>query len=339
MTWAAAAVGGASLLGGVLGSSSQKRAAQTQAEAAKAASQASLQGTRESNQLVSDIYRQGMATQAPNIYGGNVALSALMSGMGLGQARNRAINPLGQSGDVGGAGSPAGPGSFYNSAGVAVDAQGNPVAAGSGLGNINYGATDAEMASAASPYEGVFTDQFTPSDLTTDPSYQWRLNEGTRNLRAQQAAGGNRWGGQAMKDIIDYSGGSASQEFSSAQARYRQRQQDLYNQLTGIVSGGAQAGANAQSAGANAANTMSSNTMQGINSSNQALMGGANASAAGQVGATNALVGGLNTGLNNWYTMQYLNPNSQQKALPSTTQTGPANYSMWGGNPRVFGQP
>ncbi len=322
MTWVGV---GTAVVGGVMAADAQKSAGNRQAAAAGQASEASLRTAREANQLTADIYKQGLTTTAPNIYGGNLALSALMSGMGLGQARNRAINPLGQSGNVGGqAGQPAGPGAFYNAAGVAVDAQGNPVAGGSGLGNLNYGATEAEMGAAASPYADVFTKQFTPSDLTTDPSYQWRLSEGTRNLRAQQAAGGNRWGGQAMKDITNYGQGAASQEFGNAQARYRQRQQDLYNQLLGITSGGAQAAAGAQQAGARAGETMGSNLIGGTTASNQALLGGANAQAAAGVGSTQSLIGGANQGLNNWYTMQYLN----QRPSAINPQYGLPNYAI-----------
>jgi len=323
----------------------QGRAGELQAGAARDAAQANLTASREGQALTRDMYQQQLINQAPAARGGQLALSALMSGMGLGPARNSAWTQGGPSGNVGPGGMPigagAGPvGSFMNAAGQAVDAQGNPLTS-SGMPLQNIGASDQEMIDAGSPFAGTFNEQFAPSDITMDPSYQWRLGEGSRNLRAQQAAGGNRWGGQAMKDITNYGQNAASQEYGAAYDRFQKNKSLLYDRLSGIAGIGTGAGNAASAAAGQAGSQMANLGMTGATNASNALMGGANAQAGSMVGSTNAMVGGITGGLNNgmqWYSMRNLNPSSNTSG--GSTYSGPADYSMWGGGPvKLGGQP
>ena len=231
--------------------------------------------------------------------------------MGLGPTRlagGGAIAPS-QGGTVGPAGSMApsqggtvGPaGSFVNAEGQIVDASGSVMTdLTGGLGSLNFGATQEELNAAASPYAGALQEQFTGQDVYSDPSYQFRMEEGMKALRAQQAAGGNRFGGQAMKDITNYAQGAASQEYGNAYNRFYQQKQSLYDRLAGLSGGAATAAGQMGTAGTAASEQMGRTLVGSTESANAARMGGANATAAGTIGSTNAIVGGINQGASNW---------------------------------------
>ena len=262
----AATIGG-SIVSGVMGSNASKSAADTQAGAARDASATSLAATRETNKLNWDIYQQNLANQSPYLVSGGKALSALSGGMGLGASRATQVAE----------------------------------------GGTNYGANQAELDAAASPYSangGQFTQTFKPSDLTTDPSYQWRLDQGNKALSASAAARGTLGTGQNLKDITDYSQGAASQEYGAAYNRFTDRQNTLYNRLAGLAGIGQTANTASAAAGAAAGQNIGSNTMAGVGASNQFLTGGANAQAAGTMGGANAWTGAINNGLNSWATLQ-----------------------------------
>lgn len=310
MTWGIVAGVGGSLVGGLMSSKASRDSSQVQADAAKAASDAQLAATRDTNQLTADMYRNSLANGAPYQQGGQVALSALMSGMGLGGAR-AAPGAGGMTPSTPGANGQAPLGTYVNAYGQAVDPQGNPITTGGttnyGITGLNYGATQDELDAAAGAVPaGTFQETFTGQDIYMDPSYQFRLDEGTRNLRAQQAAGGNRWGGQAMKDITTFGQNLASTEFGAANDRFMRNKAVLYDRLSNLAGLGSAAGNAASAAGSSAASNIGANTMTGVGNSNSYLTSGAAATAGGIQGSTNALVNGANNAANNWYTMQYL---------------------------------
>ena len=374
MSWGMVAGAAIGVIGGAMNASSASSAAQTQANAATTAAQAQLQATQETNQLNANIYQQGMVNQSPYMQGGQLALSALMSGLGLGGATNSALAPSANSGNVvpgngtvnGGAGAPtmtfggsplgtpvAGPNAVptavpttgssgsvgtpmaapgtpgavtmgsnqitpmgsaptYTSAtGSAVDANGNPINTSSttnGIGNTNYGASQAQLnAAAGSVGAGSLTAAFTPSDLTMNPDYQFVLGQGNENLVAQEAAGGNRFGAQTLKDMTAYNQNYASQQYQNAFNNYQTNQSNVYNRLSALAGTGQTAVQNANASGTAAGQTIGSTTMAGTAASNNLLTSAAAASAAGQVGSTGALVGGINSGINSGITMNYLN--------------------------------
>lgn len=290
------------MVGGAIGSSSAKSAAKTQARAAEQAAQTQLQASREANQLQAAALQQQLLTSAPGYRGGNIALSALMGGLGLGPLQVPTMSS-GPSGDVA-----ASVPTYTNAAGEAVDADGNPLPPDPtyGIGSIYYGPTQEEMDAAAGKYNGAFNEEFTGQDLYMDPSYEFRVKEGQRALAARQAAGGNRFSGQALKDITNYGQEAASQEYGAAYDRFMKNKSVLYDRLAGLAGIGTGAGNAMAGATSTAAANIGSNTMAGARGASDYLTGGAAASAAGQIGSTNALVGGLNSGLNNYYTMQFL---------------------------------
>lgn len=344
MSWGAVAGATIGLIGGKMQADSAEDAGQIQSDAAIQASNNSLTAGREAMGLTADMYKSGLAQNAPYQQGGQVALSALMNGLGLGPASSSVVPPAvqannnGNQGVLPGTGSATSVGQFVNAAGQAVDAQGNPImtsgAQDFGIGGINYGATQGEMDAGANSIEsGYFNKQFTPEDLAAglDPGYQFRIDQGNAALGAKRAAVGNRFGGQALKDITNYNQDAASQEYGKAYDRFTQNKSLLFDRLSGIAGVGQKTGADAAAAGTGAANTMSDSLLKSTSSSNDYLTGGAASRAAGEVGSTNAIVGGLNNGLNNWYTGNILNkynPNNPQQP----TQYAGNMTGFYGGN-------
>jgi hypothetical protein len=192
---------------------------------------------------------------------------------------------------------------------------------------------------------GQLTQTFKPSDLTTDPSYQWRLNQGTQNLNASAAARGMLGSGQNLKDITDYGQGAASQEYGAAFDRYNTNQNNLFNRLSSLSSIGQNAAAGVGNQGAQVANSMSQNTMSGVNSSNNYLTSGAAAGAAGTVGSANAWGNAANGVIGNWMGGQAL---ANQNTYLSNMNGGggsPVNFmgggtsmqTPWGGTQSANG--
>jgi hypothetical protein len=346
MSWGFVAAGAATVIGGALSSSAAKSAAGEQADAANNASNASLEATRESNNLIQSQFNQNQQNQSPWLKAGGAALGALEGGLGLANpyAGTSYTGPNGQTittgttvnpntgavntpagagsltGDVGSATNP----SFTNAAGDQVDANGNPVA--NTANPTNYGATAADMTSAYNSQQtngvGNFTQTFAPSDLTLDPSYQFRLQQGQQALDADAAAKGLTGSGQNLKDITNYAQGAASQEYQAAYDRFMNTQNTQYNRLAGLAGVGQTTASGLGSQGSSAAQAEAGNTMSGTASSNNYLTSGAAAGAAGTVGQANAFnntVGGLT---NTWLGSQYLN-----KIGTNTPSTGNYNPS------------
>lgn len=139
------------------------------------------------------------------------------------------------------------------------------------------------------PYEAM-----TPETFKTDPSYQWRLDQGNNALTRSMAAGGNLNSGRALKALTDYNQGAASQEYQAAYGRhlndwttgynaFNQDQNTQYNRLMGLVG-----------VGQGSANQIANQTLQtGGALANNAIQG-ANAQAAGQIAQGNETANGFN---------------------------------------------
>ena len=332
------------LAGAAIGANASKKAGETQAKAATQASESGLAATRETNALNWQMYQQNLRNQAPYMQGGGQAFGALMAGMGLdptsGSAGPRPIDD-GRMRAGGGSGlvdtsTPAGrmramsvnPSLATIAGRVAGAATGQPqtLSALSGYQDDttqNYGATPEQLAAAERTYGGnggKFTQTFGSGDLGLDPSYQFRLNEGTRNLNASAAARGMVGSGQNLKDITNYGQGAASQEYQAAYDRFMNNQTTQYNRLAGLAGVGQNAAAGVGNAGMQTGQNIAQNTMSGVNSSNQMLTSGAAAQAAGQVGVANAVNSGINNGMNTWMGMQYLNKNNNFANRPVSDQ-------------------
>lgn len=140
---------------------------------------------------------------------------------------------------------------------------------------------------AASPDYGSANKNFTPSDLTTDPSYQFRLNEGLKSLDRQAAARGGLISGGAIKAAQEYGQQSASQEYQNAFNRFQTNRSNMLQPLGNLITSGQNAAAGAGTAAANYSNAVSNN-----------IQSGAAAKAAGDVGTANAIAGGVSQYLN-----------------------------------------
>lgn len=147
---------------------------------------------------------------------------------------------------------------------------------------------------------------FTMSDLTTDPSYQFRLDEGLKSLDRQAAARGGLISGGALKAAQSFGQKEASQEYQNAFNRYQTNRTNMLQPLGNLISSGQSAASNTGSAAANYGTTAGSN-----------ITSGAAAQAAGQVGAANALAGGVS---------QYLNYDSNNNLLNLLAKQRQSSY-------------
>jgi len=117
------------------------------------------------------------------------------------------------------------------------------------------------------------------ADITTDPGYQFRLQQGQQALDSRAAAGGGYFSGAALKAASAYNSGQASQEYGN-----------ITNRLAGLAGAGQTASTTAGQIGTNYAATNA-----------DLLTNSANAQAASGIAGTNAISSGINSGLNSYY--------------------------------------
>jgi len=123
---------------------------------------------------------------------------------------------------------------------------------------------------------GYFNQTYDGQDIYSDPSYQFRLNEGLDAVQSGAAAQGGLLSGATLKALQGYGQDMASQEYQNAYNRFNADQTNRYNRLTNIVGLGQNAAAQQGNAGMQTAQAVANNTMSG-----------ANAQAAGQIAAGN----------------------------------------------------
>ena len=129
--------------------------------------------------------------------------------------------------------------------------------------------------------DGYFNQTYTGQDIYSDPSYQFRLQQGQNAIQSSAAAQGGLLSGATLKALQNYGQESASQEFSNAYNRFNADQTNRYNRLSNLVGIGQNAAAQVGNAGAQTSQAIANNTMAG-----------ANALAAGQIGSANAWTNG-----------------------------------------------
>jgi hypothetical protein len=130
---------------------------------------------------------------------------------------------------------------------------------------------------------GSANQNFTPSNLTTDPGYQFRLSEGLKALDQQAAARGGLISGNALKASQNYGQNAASQEYQNAYNRYQTNRANLLNPLQSLA-GGAQS----------SANTIGNAAQNYANTGTGSLQYGGNAAASGYLGQANTWNQALN---------------------------------------------
>ena len=125
--------------------------------------------------------------------------------------------------------------------------------------------------------DGYFNQTYTGQDIYSDPSYQFRLQQGQDAIQSSAAAKGGLLSGATLKALQGYGQDMASQEYQNAYNRFNADQTNQYNRLSNLVGVGQNAAAQQGNYGAQTAQAVANNTMAG-----------ANAQAAGQIAAGNS---------------------------------------------------
>ena len=146
-----------------------------------------------------------------------------------------------------------------------LEAQGRSEAA---LAPFVANGTRANNSLAASLEQG-----FNPGDLSSDPGYQFNLQEGNRALDRRQAASGNYFSGSALREAQNYGQGLANTTYNDAYNRWLANN----NQLAGASGAGLQAVGAANQVNDNVGNVNANATLgqsNVLNSTLSSLMGG-----------------------------------------------------------------
>ncbi len=114
--------------------------------------------------------------------------------------------------------------------------------------------------------DGYFNQTYTGQDIYSDPSYQFRLQQGQDAIQSSAAAQGGLLSGATLKALQNYGQESASQEYGNAYNRFNADQTNRYNRLSNLVGVGGNAAAQTGNAGAQTAQAVANNTMAGANS-------------------------------------------------------------------------
>lgn len=144
-------------------------------------------------------------------------------------------------------------------------------------------------------------------DVTQDPGYQFRMDQGVEALDKSAASRGRLLSGAQQKGVADYAQNVASQEYANAYAREANEKARKYNILSGLSTGGQSSAAGQAQASSNLA-TQSTNTL--------ANLGAAQSQAAYQAGAARAgayqnAATSINQAGQNWLTYKALTSNNQ----------------------------
>ena len=137
---------------------------------------------------------------------------------------------------------------------------------------------------------------------TSNPAYQFQLQQGQQALDRSAAASGMGASGAQIKAAQKFGQGLASQEYDKQYNRASGEFGDYYNRLAGLAQGGQQAaGSMAQAGGQYAQNA--GNTFANLSNAQTGILGQqANARASGYAANANAVTGGLNS-LTNLYAL------------------------------------
>lgn len=124
---------------------------------------------------------------------------------------------------------------------------------------------------------GSLLDPFTNESFVKDPGYQFRLNEGTKGIDRASAARGGYDSGSTLKALARYNQDYASNEFGNAYNRDASDKSRTYGFLSGTAGAGQNAAGTLAGLGANAAQSQANALGQGTQMANQYNMQGAEA--------------------------------------------------------------
>jgi hypothetical protein len=120
---------------------------------------------------------------------------------------------------------------------------------------------------------GTLGGSFTPDQYLESPDYQFNLAQGNQALDRTQAARGNLYSGQAVKEASRFQQGLASQGYQDAYNRWLQTQQNRYGQLSGQQSIGYGAAGGQNVIGLNEGNNAAQATMARRSAQDQGTAG------------------------------------------------------------------
>lgn len=231
---AIATVAGASVVGGAISAS-------TQAKAAKQAANAQVAASDQATALQGAIYNDQRNLLAPDIQAGAQAKARQMLMEGYTKDQVKA---------------------YLNSTSAAVN---SPTPGISGTSISGGGIPNAAASTSTNPIDTSWVDSYTGYG-PSDPSYQFRFDQGARAVQRSAAAKGDLFSGQTGQALNDYGQGSASTEFGADYAR-----------LGGLAGDGQTATGNTVNVSGNYGNAAASNAI-----------GAGNARASGYISAGNA---------------------------------------------------
>jgi hypothetical protein len=156
---------------------------------------------------------------------------------------------------------------------------------------------------------GYLSQTFGPEQFRAgmDPGYQWRLQQGAQGVMNTAAAGSGSLSGPALKALMEYNQGAASQEYGNAFDRFQTQQGNIFQRLSAIAGLGQNAAAGVGNQAVTTGGNIGSN-----------IVGAGNAAAAGQIGAANAYGGAASdlSSIAGWYAMNRRPPPSNDGLGP-----------------------
>lgn len=152
--------------------------------------------------------------------------------------------------------------------------------------------------------EGIASGAFTVGevDVTQDPGYQFRMDQGVDALDSSAAARGRLLSGAQQQAVTDYAQNTASNEYANAYAREANEKATQYNMLSSLSQGGQSSAAGQAQASSNLA-TQSTNTLSGLSSD---LSNSSYASGQARAGAYSGAATSVNQAAQNWLTYKSL---------------------------------
>lgn len=147
-----------------------------------------------------------------------------------------------------------------------------------------------------------FATPFNLASFTSNPGYQFQLQQGQNAINSSAAATGGTLNGGTLKALDQYTTGLANTTYGDAYNRYLANSQQQYGQLFNVAQ-----------LGENATATVGNQGTQAANASGNYLTQAGNANAAGTVGVTNAVnsgLGGIANGINTASILQGLQSQS-----------------------------
>lgn len=127
------------------------------------------------------------------------------------------------------------------------------------------------------------------SAFQTSPDYQFRLDQGTKNIGNSFAARGGAFSGNALRGLTAFNSGLASSEFGN-----------WWDRQAGLANGGRNAASTVGAAGTNAANNTSNALLAQGDSRASGIQGQANAITSA-IGGLSSIYGGYNSQQNALY--------------------------------------